>query len=162
MPVTVEEITASYVKDRRKLINSFKRMLGSEQAAEDVVQDGYERLLKYREKYSPDDLERWSYIVVRNCARDYLRKERMMDGVQFDEFDFEAKPFRTDLLRMKRDINAIIKSKSEAVSDILTLFVFNDLSAKEIYDLTDYKASQIKLAIYRFRRDMKQLYERGK
>lgn len=158
-----EEIVRHYKKNRLKLVNSIKRFVKTYENAEDVIQDAYEIALRY--STSPieiKNLNSWLTIVIKNCARDFLRRERGDVQVEFDEFDHEAEPFRTDLLRLRREIKAIIKTKNEANQNILHMFIFQDLSAKEIYTLTDYSSSQIKQAIYRFRLEMKELYERSK
>lgn len=161
--IDVNEITEHYEKNRKRLVNYLKRVARTYENAEDIVQDAYEIAIKYSTSdVEVKDFDRWFSIVLKNCMRDFLKKEKGDSTVAFDEFDHEAEPFRTDILRLKRELNAIIKNKNEANRDILNMFIFQDLSAREIYMLTDYSSAQIRQAIYRFRADMKELYERGK
>lgn len=161
--IDVGEITAHYEKNYKRLVNYFKRVAKTYENAEDIVQDAYEIALRYSSSdVEVKDFERWFSTVLKNCMRDFLKKEKGDSSVEFDEFEHEAKPFRTDLLRLEREIKAILETKNDANKDILYMFIFRDLSAKEIYMLTDYSSAQIRQAIYRFRSEMKELYERGK
>ena len=161
--IPIEMITEHYSANRKKLVNSLKKFAKSVQNAEDIVQDAYERALKYgpTSQVPPDGFEGWFRIIIRNCSRDFLRKERGDSDVQFNEFDYEAEPFRTDLLRLRRDIEILLEKKNKANKEILSMFILQDKSAKEIYMLTEYSVSQIKQAIYRFRKEMKELFEIG-
>ena len=59
------------------------RMTGSRAVAEDLVQDVFERILKYRATYRGDaPLPAWLFRIARNARADYYRRREFTARVQ--------------------------------------------------------------------------------
>jgi RNA polymerase sigma factor (sigma-70 family) len=61
---------------RQRLLAVARRLLRTEADAEDAVQDAYLRAAGSR-SHSPDSMQAWLHMVVRNLAIDQLRRERL-------------------------------------------------------------------------------------
>ena len=95
MPDAIEaEVARLHRTHYRRLIAPLIRVLGSFEAAEDVVQDAFARaLVRWREAEIPDDPAAWLYRVARNGALDIVRREqRWRDKAEQLEAD-EARTF---------------------------------------------------------------------
>jgi RNA polymerase sigma-70 factor (ECF subfamily) len=73
----------------KPLIAYARRLLGSDDAARDVVQETFLRLCRQPKDGIEHCLVEWLFTVVRNCAIDHLRKEKAMQH--------RAEPLTTDV-----------------------------------------------------------------
>src|ERR1051326_9239147 len=61
----------------RTLFDFFCRMLGNRAAADDLVQDVFFRILKYRKTYRDDShFTTWMFQIARNARIDHFKKHR--------------------------------------------------------------------------------------
>jgi RNA polymerase sigma-70 factor (ECF subfamily) len=75
MTTNPERLDTAWRADRRYLLDIAYRMLGSIQEAEDVVQEGYARLLRV-DMDQIDDVRGWLVVVVSRLCLDHLRSAR--------------------------------------------------------------------------------------
>lgn len=81
-----EILTSAFADIRQRLMALAKRMLGSEEDAEDTVQDAFCRLWQRREKLeSRQEVEGTSIVTVRNLCVDNIRRNSKMNEVSLDE-----------------------------------------------------------------------------
>lgn len=154
-------IEEHYKANFNKIVKGISRMVGSVSDAEDIVQNAYERALRYDIR-PLTNFDGWFYIVCKNCARDFMRDNRMQPEVEFDEFDFPSSTHRVSIPHLKMSIAKMLEKKGETARDIISLMAFRGLSPKEIYQLTSYSAHTIRQTLYRFRLQLRELYERKK
>src|SRR6185436_6002968 len=64
---------------RESLYEFFSRLTGNRVASEDLVQEFFVRILKYRSTYRETNrFVTWMYQIARNARADYLRKHRLV------------------------------------------------------------------------------------
>ncbi len=69
----LEELFERYQK---KLFNFFMRLTHDQAASEDLIQNVFVRIMKYRNTYNPNlKFKTWIYQLSRNQFHDYYRKE---------------------------------------------------------------------------------------
>jgi RNA polymerase sigma-70 factor, ECF subfamily len=72
----------------RALFNFFLRSTGNRDLSEDLVQEVFLRILKYRHTFRPDSqFSAWMYHVARNAQIDHFRKYKHEDEVGHDGED---------------------------------------------------------------------------
>ena len=63
------------------LFDFLARTTGDRAAAEDLVQDVFVRILKYRQTYRNDSrFETWVFRIARNARADYFKSQRATEG----------------------------------------------------------------------------------
>src|SRR5215510_13934321 len=71
----------------RTLFDFFSRMLGNRTAADDLVQDVFFRILKYRKTYRDDShFTTWMFHIARNARLDHFKKHSAEVRVPEEEF----------------------------------------------------------------------------
>lgn len=64
-----------FERHHRRLYNFCLRLTGDRHLAEDLVQEVFARILKYRHTYRPDsDFLVWTYQMTRNVCADHFRR----------------------------------------------------------------------------------------
>src|SRR2546425_4914541 len=73
----VSSLGILFDRHHRALFDFFARMTGSRTAAEDLVQDVFFRMLKYRETFRNDSrFKAWMFHIARNARFDYFKKRQ--------------------------------------------------------------------------------------
>src|SRR5262252_3551721 len=75
----LDQLEPLFSRYRESLYDFFSRLTGNRVASEDLVQEVFVRILKYRESYRETNrFVTWMYQIGRNARADYLRKHRVV------------------------------------------------------------------------------------
>ncbi|HBR54208.1 MAG TPA: hypothetical protein DEA82_08465 [Flavobacteriaceae bacterium] len=138
------------------------RMVKQREAAEEIAQDSfvkaYEKLATFegRSKFSS-----WLYSIAYRKALDYIKQQRRkvahtdieqlsdvaMDGVENGLQQLIAK-------EKKELIQQCIMQLSETNAALLTFYYFEDLSVREISEITELSEDNIKIRMFRGRKEL--------
>lgn len=147
--------------DRRhaELFRYFMRLTGDRGASEDLVQEVFLRILKYRRSYQPDTPFRaWLYQIGRNAFLDWAGRRRPEVALPDDAADIgslETPPDRQmegkqDAALLRRALAALPREKR----DVLVMSRFQDLRYEEIASLLNCEVGTVKVRVYRALREL--------
>ena len=138
------------------------RMVKQREAAEEIAQDSfvkaYEKLATFegRSKFSS-----WLYSIAYRKALDYIKQQRRkvahtdieqlsdvaMDGVE--------NGLQQLIVKEKKElIQQCIMQLSETNAALLTFYYFEDLSVREISEITELSEDNIKIRMFRGRKEL--------
>ncbi|HZX10360.1 MAG TPA: RNA polymerase sigma factor [Acidobacteriota bacterium] len=159
----VEKLAILFEKHHVKVFNFFLRLTGSHNLSEDLVQNVFVRILKYRSTYEArGKFVVWMFRIARNVHVDYLRKNKNHFDLddQFEEpegqddspvYAFEQKQ---DKELIQEALSRLPLKKREA----LILNRFQDMKYKEIAALFGCKEGTIKANIHRAVKQLGKIY----
>lgn len=161
----VERLAVLFERHHLPIFNFFLRLTGNRAASEDLVQEVFVRILKYRATYRGEDrFAVWMYKISRNAHVDYLRKRR--DAVPLDE-QFEETPSPGPLPeeQIARDEETALISRALAKlapnkQEILVLSRFQDLKYREIAEILDCPEGTVKGQVHRAVQELAEIYRR--
>jgi RNA polymerase sigma-70 factor, ECF subfamily len=165
----VGQLSVLFERHQRRAFLYFYRLTSDRGASEDLVQDVFFRILKYRHTYqSGNEFAAWMYRIARNVWHDFL--ERRGQELSLDE---EAEHFgeavaaseggpvealmkaeRIELLR--RALNKLPVDRRE----LLVLSRFQGLKYEEIAGIVGCEVGTVKVRIFRAIRDLARAYGR--
>ncbi len=159
----VEKLAVLFERHQTMLFNFFLRLTGNRAASEDLVQEVFIRILKYRAGYQGESrFVVWMYQIARNAHVDFLRKRR--PEVPLDE-RVEATPGREPLPedRFEADQEAALVRRAldrlpERKREILLLFRYQDLKLREIAELLGCQVGTVKVQVHRALKDLSRIY----
>jgi len=159
----VEKLAILFERHHVKIFNFFLRLTGSHNLSEDLVQDVFIRILKYRSTYEgKGKFTVWMYRVARNVHVDHLRKNK---GTYNLEDQFEEPESKEDspmhALEQKKDKELIQKALSQLPvkkREALILSRFQDMKYKEIAELFGCREGTIKASIHRAVKQLGEIY----
>lgn len=86
----LECLSGLFERYHRPLFGFFYRMMDERGIAEDLVQDVFVRVLKYRHTYRDEgSFEAWLFQIARNTRHDFMKKRHAMDSIG-DDMDVAA------------------------------------------------------------------------
>jgi len=159
----VEKLAVLFEKHHVPLYNFFLRLTGNKGTSEDLIQDVFCRILKYRSTYKGESkFTTWMYQIARNAHIDFLRKkkEELPLEDQWQETQSpEASP--TEMLERDRDIAMMRQALSKLPlkkREVLILSRFQNLKYREIADLLGCHIGSVKANVHRAIKDLGKIY----
>ncbi len=149
-----------FERHHRPLFNYFAQVSGNRDFSEDLVQDVFFRMLKYRQSYKPDrPFTAWMYQIARNARVDTIRKRKFEVGLGEKEFPSgnlmdENLKRKQELSLLKRAIDRLPQEKRE----LLVLSRFQNLKYEEIAAILDCSVGAVKVRVYRAVQALGQIY----
>jgi RNA polymerase sigma-70 factor, ECF subfamily len=145
------------------LFNFYARLMGDRGTSEDLVQDVFLRILRYRGSYQPGTAFRpWLYQIARNARFDHYRKSPPR---QRQAFDPESMPSAAPPDPAQREQEAELLHRAlgllpEDKREILILARFQELKYTEIAGLLGCELNTVKTRVHRALQDLRKAFRR--
>lgn len=152
------EIEKHYVTNRAKYVKTFSYRAGSPEAGEDIVQEAYERVLRYRHSCSVREADKWIRTILNNCLKEYKNIENGHTKDEFDEQDAEGTPCPNYEDHVLREVYELIRTAAPIHKEILNLHFKHEYSSVDISRITSHSYANCHKVINRFRQKLKELY----
>ena len=139
------------------------RMTGDRVAAEDMVQDVFMRILKYRGTYRDGgSFETWLYRIARNARADYFRQRPPVDALgdaALDRPEPQPGPARTFEAARERDrLRRALMELREDKRELLVLARYRDLKYEQIADILGIEVGAVKVRVHRALRELREIF----
>ena len=147
------------------LYNFYSKLTGDRTLSEDLVQEVFLRILKYRQSYQPGTPFRaWIYQIARNARVDHYRKTP-----RHITFEPEMVPpvMPKDTAQKSEEVELLhraLMQMPEEKREILVLSRFQELKYEEIARLLGCELGTVKTRIHRAIQELRQIFkqlERG-
>ncbi len=151
-----------FERHHRRVYGFCRRLTGNPAAAEDLVQEVFMRLLRYRESYRPGaEFAPWMYTLARNACLDHLRSRQVptVGEVEIDERPggepsaFETTAGREEVRRLQRAFRRLSAGERE----LLVLARLEGRRYQEIAELLECSVGAVKLRVHRAVRRLQEL-----
>lgn len=152
----VAHLSTLFERHHGPLLNYFVRNGSARAAAEDLVQDVFVRILKYRATYRPGSrFVTWMYYIARNARLDQLHKRR--GEVEWD--DAFTPWFEPDDAAQQAQEHRLLARALERLSpekrEILVLSRYQELKYEEIGAILGCESGTVKVRVHRALRELR-------
>ena len=159
----VEMLAILFERHHVRLYNFFLRLTGDRQLSQDLVQEVFLRILKYRHSFRGESkFSTWMYQIGRNAHIDHLRSRR--PEVPIDQiWAEEPSPLPLPPQKAEREQEAALLSRAlERLPlrkrEVLLLSRFQGLKYDEIADLLACSVQSVKVQVHRALKDLRRHY----
>lgn len=141
------------------------RSTGDPSAAEDLVQDVFVRILKYRTTYDASNrFETWLFRIARNARADHFRRRRppaepvdeAADVASSDPGPGQQLERRLDTEHLARALNAL----PEEPRDLIVLARYQGMPYDRIAETLGIEAGTVKVRVHRAMKQLRALFFR--
>jgi len=143
------------------LFSFYSKLTGNRAASEDLVQEVFVRILKYRRSYRPGTAFRpWIYQIARNAHADQMRKRR--DEVEYQP-DMEPQAPQNDSANANQQQALLHRALLELPEDkreVLLLSRFQGLPYNEIAELMGCQVGAVKVRVHRALQELRAVFLR--
>lgn len=152
-----------------KIANYFKKRISDKSLAEDFASEVFEKAMKAMDdfKWQGVSISVWLFKIARNLLTDYYRRiGRYGHDVSLTEIEdlFEDDETEIDIkLEEEEDVFVLfdaLREFREVDQYLLYYKFFEDLSNKEIAQITGFAESNVGTRLYRIRKKLKKILEK--
>lgn len=123
-----------------------------EDTANDLVQDTFMRLWQHVDKINLETAKPYLFKIANNLMIDLYRKNKFMDSNPIDSEKYSYVHEYTDL---KEQLDMALDNLAQIQKTVIMLRDYEDYSYEEIGQITGLSESQVKVYIYRARKNLK-------
>ncbi len=157
----VELLAILFEKYHKQLFSYLYRLTGNRQLSEDLVQEVFCRILKYRESYKgTSKFNHWIYKIARNTMFDHYRKHKReeLQELESDELSEDITPetnFEGE--EQKELVRKALNSLPERKREVLILSRFQNMKYSEIAEILGCSENTVKVQVHRSLKDLHKL-----
>jgi RNA polymerase sigma factor (sigma-70 family) len=149
----------------RSLYGFLFRMTRQKEPSEDMVQNVFFRMLKYRHSFTGNgEFKTWMYHLARNVLSDHVKKDKK-SLIHYDVKDLEEKipggnpaDERIEKKQEQKTLEKAMKSLSTENRELLILCRFQELKHQEIAQILDISEGAVKVRVHRALNELKNNY----
>ena len=154
-----------FERHHRQLLGFLFHMTGQRELSEDLVQNVFYRMLKYRHTFRGDgEFRAWMYHVARNVVHDEGRTAKRT--VKQQELDTQAERIgggavADEHLQKKQELRSLqraLAGLSEESREVLVLSRFQEMKYHEIARVMDISEGAVKVRVHRALQQLKNIY----
>ena len=145
------------------LFDFLARMTGDRTAAEDLVQDIFVRILKYRATFRDGgSFETWLYRIARNARADYFRQRTPLEPLDGEAFD-RPEPAPGPALRLQADrerarLKRALMLLPDDKRELLVLARYRDMKYDQIAEVLGIDVGAVKVRVHRAVRELRHVF----
>jgi len=143
------------------LFSFYSKLTGNRATSEDLVQEVFVRILKYRRSYRPGTAFRpWIYKIARNAHWDQMRKRR--DEAEFRPAIEPLAPHNDSASADQQEalLRRALLELPEEKREVLLLSRFQGLPYTEIAELTGCHVGAVKVRVHRALQELREIFLR--
>ena len=154
-----------FERHHRPLFDFLYRMTGDRGAAEDLVQDVFVRMLRYRATYRDDGrFETWMFRIARNVRSDHFRRHGAAVHVPDDEMDWPSDaPGPGRLLERARDMARLTRALQSLRDDRRELIVmvrYHGMTHEQVGAILGVDGGTVKVRFHRALKELRDAFAR--
>lgn len=156
---------ASVLFDRyhKRIFNFLARMTMNRDVAEDLTQNVFLRMIKYRNSYKEGNkFHSWIYQVARNVFSDHyqMHKNRRNDFVEVERLSDQLQDVNESLLldEQEKTLHQSLAMLNEEQRELLVLTRFQHLKYEEVALMMDTTVANIKVKVHRAIQKLREHY----
>ena len=159
----INDLGILYEKYKTALYSYFVHLHQSAFVAEDLVQNVFERILKYQHQFKGDgNLRSWIFQIARNVSYDYFRKERKhrSDEVKPSLNIVSKQPGPLDKLDVadkKNQLHYALSQLSADKREVVMLVKIGEMKYREVAELLNENESTIKVKVFRAIKELREI-----
>lgn len=161
------EFSALYKKYKNSIFSYIVYLAGDRPAAEEICQDVFLKVYLNIAKFeNRSSFKTWIYKIARNAYLDYVQAQKRkvaIENIELFAKELEDKGMSPEEhavnIETKELIQKTLNKLSQKYRMLLILRDIQNLSYKEISDITEMELNTVKVGVFRARREFQKIYE---
>ncbi len=151
---------------KRPLYGFFYGMNKDQELSDDLVQNTFYRVMKYRHLFRGDgEFKTWLFHIARNVRHDQYRKDKIKGKDPVENWEHKLGHSENKVEEMQQDeehmmLNLAMDRLSPEKREVLLLSKYQDKKYKEIGEILGCTEGAVKVKVFRALQELKGVYEK--
>lgn len=159
----LQQASLLFERYNKRIFNFLARMTMNREVAEDLTQNVFLRMIKYRNSYKEGNkFHSWIYQVARNVFSDHyqMNKNRKADFVDVEKMSDRIQDLDESLVldEQEKTLHRSLALLTEEQRELLVLTRFQHMKYEEVAMLMDTTVANIKVKIHRAMAKLREHY----
>ncbi len=155
-----ESLGVLFERYQTPLLNFYYKLTGDRGLSEDLVQEVFFRILKYRHSYRPETgFRAWMYQIARNARVDHWRRQKPETSWEPEMSPPVLPKDMADQAQQHELLHVALMELAEEKREVLVLSRFQDLKYEEIAALLGCEVNTVKVKVFRALRELREIFE---
>ncbi|WP_442264607.1 RNA polymerase sigma factor [Tenacibaculum sp. ZS6-P6] len=143
-----------------RIYNFFQKMTHNKMVSEDLTQEVFIKILKYRTSYNNGNFASWLYTVARNIFSSYYQKQKKERSniIEDDFLNSEEKLFidsnKEDLEHLQRSLLKL----NEKDRELIVMHKLQEIQYEQIAQIVGSSENAVKVKTHRALKKLKEIY----
>lgn len=162
----LDQLALLFERHKKPLYGFFYRLTADADVSEDLVQNVFVRMIKYKHSYKGDGkFTTWMYHMARNLFADHYKKEKRMGWKEDPEVadKFYVDEHNAEFQRIQSEEQKILQSALLRLSaekrEVLVMSKFQGMRYQDIALTLEMTESAVKVRVFRALKELKKQYE---
>lgn len=155
-----ESLGVLFERYQTPLLNFYYKLTGDRGLSEDLVQEVFFRILKYRHSYRPETgFRAWMYQIARNARVDHWRRQKPETSWEPEMSPPVMPQDMTEQAQQHELLHVALMELAEEKREVLVLSRFQDLKYEDIAALLGCEVNTVKVKVFRALRELREIFE---
>jgi len=159
----VEMLGVLFDRYQSPLFNFYCKLTGDRSASEDLVQEVFYRILKYRKSYqSGMSFRSWMYQIARNARLDQARRQKPDAELEDESASSRMSAFTAgDAVEHDQEVELLhraLMQLPEEKREVLVLSRFQNLKYEEIAQTIGVEVGAVKVRVHRALNELREIF----
>lgn len=158
----IAEMSVLFERYHLKLFNFFHKMGLQRDISQDLTQNLFYRMIKYKHTYkSGHSVKSWIYQIARNLHADYCKQNKRSEDLILNTEIYSDDPIAETNTYPEEDyekLDRAFSALSTAQKEIIILSRYQGLKYEEISVITNQSVTAIKVSMHRALRQLRSIY----
>lgn len=147
-------------RNQHALVNFFRKLCASPHDAEDLAQETFLRLYKWRDRYTPSArFATFLYALARHVWVDWLRKKQRRIKTSTEEMLENAATDQVQSVNssLQIDVEQALQMLSEKLRTVVVMNIYSGLNYGEIAEILDIPVGTVKSRMFNALRQLREI-----
>ena len=148
-----------FERNHLRIFNFFFQMLKDRAVSEDLTQEVFLKVLKYKESYANGNFISWIYKISRNILKDHYKvqvKDRLNKPIEEVYDDLETEPIEKE--EEIKHLMHIIDRLDPKDRELIVMNRLQGVKYDQIAEITGNSALAIRIKVHRILKKMRKIY----
>jgi RNA polymerase sigma-70 factor (ECF subfamily) len=161
----LDKLGLLFERYKKPLFGFFYGMTRDSELSEDLIQNVFFRILKYRYLFRGEgDFKTWMFHIARNVSHDHFKKNRAQHKESLENWENKLTTEENRVTQFKQDDELQLLSMAmdrlpEDKREVLLLSKFQDKKYKEIGEILGCSEGAVKVKVFRALQELKEVYQ---
>ena len=160
----LDRLSLLFERYKRPLYGFFYGMNRDQELSEDLVQNTFLRILKYRHLFRGEgDFKTWMFHIARNVSHDHFRKNKIKNKESLENWEErlghdENRFTEIRQVEEKEMLSMAMERLSEEKREVLLLSKYQEKKYKEIGEILGCSEGAVKVKVFRALEELRVIY----